>query len=115
VKLLYDHVGQATASEMLLAGSKLSAVEALEAGMVNWVVKPAELDSRSREKAQALSRNALLAVGRTKELLRGCRDRTLEEQLWLERHFISISGGTADFREGTGAFVQKRKAKFAGK
>ena len=115
VKLLYDHAGQALASEMLLTGRKLTANEALEGGLVNWVVPADKLNSAVKEKAMALSNNAIVAVGRTKELLRQCRNRTLEEQLELEKHFISISGRTEDFREGTGAFVQKRKATFKGR
>ncbi|MFH0815959.1 MAG: enoyl-CoA hydratase-related protein [Methanobacteriota archaeon] len=114
-ELLVEHVGRARASEMLLAGKRLGASEALEWGIANWVVPPDDLMPFARKKASELSVNALLAITRTKALLNHAKDNTLEEQLALERHFISISGATEDFREGTGAFAEKRKPSFKGR
>jgi 2-(1,2-epoxy-1,2-dihydrophenyl)acetyl-CoA isomerase len=113
--LLAEHVGRARASEMLLSGKRVSAREALEWGLANWVVAPGELMPFARKKAAELSGNALLAVGRTKALLNHAWENTVEEQLALERHYISISGLTSDFREGTGAFAEKRKPAFKGR
>jgi 2-(1,2-epoxy-1,2-dihydrophenyl)acetyl-CoA isomerase len=114
-RLLAEHVGRSRAAEMLLAGRTVAADEALEWGIVNWVVPSGELMAFARGKAEELSRNATLAVGRAKALLCHAYDSTLEEQLALERHFISVSGATEDFREGTGAFAEKRKPKFRGR
>jgi 2-(1,2-epoxy-1,2-dihydrophenyl)acetyl-CoA isomerase len=114
-QLLVEHVGFARASELALTGHRLCAAEALEAGLVNWVVPDSELDARAREKALELSGNALVAVAQAKELLRQSRGGALERQLELERHFLSISGATEDFREGTEAFVRKRKPAFMGR
>jgi len=113
--MLAEHVGKSRAAEMLLAGRRLGAREALDWGIANWVVPADELLPFAHGKAAELSQNALVAVGRAKALLNAANERTLDEQLALERHFISISGLTSDFREGTGAFVEKRKPKFRGK
>jgi len=113
--LLAEHVGRARASEILLSGKRVDAAEALEWGLANWVVAPDELMPFARGKAAELSRNALVAVGRAKALLGSAWENSLEEQLALERHYISISGLTSDFREGTGAFAEKRKPVFKGR
>jgi 2-(1,2-epoxy-1,2-dihydrophenyl)acetyl-CoA isomerase len=48
-------------------------------------------------------------------LLRLSERSQLEEHLAAERHMISISGTTEDFREGVTAFAEKREPKFVGK
>jgi 2-(1,2-epoxy-1,2-dihydrophenyl)acetyl-CoA isomerase len=113
--MLAEHVGKSRAAEMLLAGKRVSAREALDWGIANWVVPADELLPFAHGKAAEFSRNALVAVGRAKALLNAANEKTLDEQLALERHFISISGSTEDFREGTGAFAEKRKPKFQGR
>jgi 2-(1,2-epoxy-1,2-dihydrophenyl)acetyl-CoA isomerase len=64
---------------------------------------------------QRLASGPTQAYGRIKKLVRGSLGCTLEQQMQLERAAFHECTRTADFREGTAAFVAKRKPSFTGK
>ena len=107
-------VGLRRSMEIALLSDSYPAADALALGLVNRVVPRAELDSATDAIVRRLASGPTQAYGRIKKLLRGSFDRTMEEQMALERTAFRESSLTADFKEGTLAFVGKRRAKFTG-
>ena len=107
-------LGFARAFEWMCANTRLSADEALDWGLVSEVVPPASFESRVAELAAEWAARPTLAVGRTKQLFEHAFSASLEEQLALEAELQQASVATADFREGVGAFLEKRPPTFTG-
>jgi 2-(1,2-epoxy-1,2-dihydrophenyl)acetyl-CoA isomerase len=108
-------VGLKRAMEVALTNRVLSAREACEWGIVTEVVAGDNLSSRAEELARSLAQGPTGAFGSAKRLMHGGWNQTLETQMELESRAIAETGGTADGQEGIRAFVEKRKARFAGK
>ncbi|MCS6926708.1 MAG: enoyl-CoA hydratase-related protein, partial [Candidatus Binatia bacterium] len=74
---------------------------------------------RVMEEAMALARELAQgptgAFGRTKQLLNQSLGSSLHDHLHNEARLITISGQSADFAEGTTAFIAKRTPRFTGK
>ena len=113
--LLPRLIGRARASEMMLMGEKIHSAQAYEWGMVNRVVGDNELMSVAREFAEKLASGPTKALAMTKELVWNSADNSFQEQVHEERLAQRIAGRTSDFKEGVGAFLEKRAAKFTGK
>ena len=105
----------AIAMELLLLGDSIDAQTALRWGLVNRVVKPAELMATARDFAARLARNAPLAVQAAKELAVRSRDIDLRTGLRIEELFLRLLQGSEDVREGTAAFAEKRPPSFGGR
>jgi len=108
-------VGFKRAVELALTNRVLSAREACEWGLVTEVVPPEKLGARAEELARSLAQGPTGAFGSAKRLLHSGWNQSLETQMELESRAIAEAGGTADGKEGITAFVEKRKAKFAGR
>ncbi len=108
-------VGRAMAAELIFLSETIDAKEAGKLGLVNRVVDADELMKKAMKMAKRIEEGPILAIGRAKTLLRLSERSTLMEHFEAERHMISISGDTQDFREGVNAFLEKRKPKFEGK
>ena len=107
-------LGFARAFEWMCANTRLSAAEALDWGLVSEVIPADGFESRVAELAAEWAGRPTLAVGRTKQLFEHAFASSLEEQLALEAELQQASVGTADFREGVGAFLEKRPPTFTG-
>ena len=107
-------LGFARAFEWMCANTRLSAAEALDWGLVSEVIPSDGFASRVAELAAEWAARPTLAVGRTKQLFEHAFAASLEEQLALEAELQQASVGTADFREGVGAFLEKRPPTFTG-
>jgi E-phenylitaconyl-CoA hydratase len=105
----------AIAMELLLLGDAIDAQTALRWGLVNRVVKPAELMSTARDFAARLARNAPLAVQAAKELAVRSRDMDLATGLRMEQVMLRVLQQSEDVREGTNAFAEKRAPAFTGR
>jgi 2-(1,2-epoxy-1,2-dihydrophenyl)acetyl-CoA isomerase len=107
-------VGKARAFQMALLGERVSAPQALEWGLVNWVYP----DERLVDEANALV--AKLAAGPTRSYASSKRALNnfiygdLDGQLHLEGELQHALGRSKDFLEGVAAFVGKRDAVFTG-
>ncbi len=111
-RLLALHAGAARSMEMLLTSRNVKADEALEIGLVSEVVDDDALMDRAMEVANILAEKPRIAMARAKSLMQRAYVNDLDEQLAVERKYLSVSGGTDEFREGSNAFAEKRKPNF---
>jgi enoyl-CoA hydratase len=108
-------VGEARALAVMLAGDEIQAGEALRLGLVNRLAAPEETLMEAEKLAQEISKLAPLAIRACLEAVtRGTR-LPLEDGLTLEARLFSLLFSTADVREGTRAFLEKRQPVFEGK
>jgi enoyl-CoA hydratase len=108
-------VGKGIANQLLLTGEMIGAQEAHRIGLVNEVTTPANLIPRAEEIAVKIAANAPLAVRYTLEAVNQGFEMPLEEGLQLEASLFGKSCATEDKKEGTAAFLEKRKAEFKGR
>ncbi|MDX6694306.1 MAG: enoyl-CoA hydratase [Blastocatellia bacterium] len=108
-------VGRARAFELMLANGKLTAEEALSLGLVNAVVAVEQVSAEAEELARAIGQLAPLAIRACLEAVTRGQDLPLAEGLKLEAELFSRLFSTADMREGTRAFLEKRPPIFQGK
>jgi enoyl-CoA hydratase len=108
-------VGRGKALELLLSGTMVDAQEALRIGLVNLVVAPDGLIPESINLLNTVLENGPLAVTGCLRMVEEQDDLPLDEALTLESRRFGELAGTEDFREGTGAFLGKRKAGFKGR
>jgi len=107
-------VGRGRATELLISGAMIDAQDAFRIGLVKRVVPAEQLIPECEELLRTILDNAPLAVAACLQMVDNQEDLTLDEALALESRRFGQLAGTADFKEGTGAFVEKRKAGFIG-
>jgi len=108
-------VGRGRALEMLLSGEPLTAAEAHRIGLVNAVVPQSELLAHSRAWLEKVLANGPVAVALTMEAVDAGLESSLDAGFRLEAAAFARSAATEDRREGTRAFLEKRRPAFAGK
>ena len=106
-------IGVRRAMELTLTNRVLSAQEAMDWGLVNRILPKDTFAEDARAFAMELAEGPTLAFGRAKQLHYHSVNHQLETQLELEARGIIDSMATGDFKEGTTAFVEKRKATFS--
>ncbi|MDQ3020823.1 MAG: enoyl-CoA hydratase-related protein [Bacteroidota bacterium] len=109
-------IGYARAFEMCANGTKLSAEEAKEIGLVNKIVYNNNLLLKSADiVAQNFAHKPTKSIGMIKDLLNKSFESSLEQILELESTYQEQAGNTEDFKEGIASFLEKRKSNFKGK
>jgi len=108
-------VGKGVAAQLLLTGDMISAQEAHRIGLVNEVVPASELIPRAEAIAQAIIKNAPLAIQYCLEAVNHGMEMSQQEGLFLEAALFSVCCATEDKKEGTTAFLEKRAANFQGR
>lgn len=108
-------VGRGRALELLLSGEPVTAAEAHRIGLVNAVLPQAELLGYGRAWLAKVLANGPLAVAFAMEAVDAGLNIGLEEGLRLEATAFGLSAATDDRREGTRAFLEKRRPVFSGK
>jgi enoyl-CoA hydratase len=108
-------VGRGRALELLLSGDPVTATEAHRIGLVNAVIPQAELLAYSRTWLAKVLANGPLALGLAIEAVDVGLDSGLDAGIRFEAAAFGVSAATEDRREGTRAFLEKRKPAFAGK
>jgi enoyl-CoA hydratase len=106
--------GKGAANELCLTGGIITAEEAQRIGLVNRVYEPAELLPAAEAMAKKIAANAPIAVRLAMEAIERGMSMPQEEGLQLEAALFGLSCATADMREGTTAFLEKRPAQFRG-
>jgi 2-(1,2-epoxy-1,2-dihydrophenyl)acetyl-CoA isomerase len=108
-------VGHARAMGLALTGEPLSAEKAEEWGLI-WKCVDDDILAREVDSiATKLSNLPPLGLAAIKSIIRSTWNRTLAEELHLQRDEMRRLGFTQDYREGVAAFLEKRPAKFTGK
>jgi enoyl-CoA hydratase len=108
-------LGTGRALSSVLAGEEIDAEEALRLGLVNRVAEPDRLVPEAEALAQSIIDNAAPLAARAclQAVTRGAR-LPFDEALRLEAELFSQLFSTEDVREGTRAFLEKRKPSFRG-
>jgi enoyl-CoA hydratase/carnithine racemase len=101
------------ALEMLLSGDLVTAEEAYRVGLANQIVPVTDLMTAAKTMAQRFMDCAPLALQSIKETVYRTSGMPLDEA--LKARFGTNVNDTEDAREGTAAFVQKRKPVWKGK
>jgi 2-(1,2-epoxy-1,2-dihydrophenyl)acetyl-CoA isomerase len=108
-------VGQKKAMEIALLGERFDAATAERLGLVNRVVPSSSLDAETGKLAARLAAGPTAVYARTKALVNGSLNATLESQLQREAEAFAQSASEPDFIEGLAAFIEKRKPQFKGR
>jgi enoyl-CoA hydratase len=108
-------VGRTKAMEMVLTGSPIGAHDALAIGLVNRVVPPGELMPSARALASDLAAKAPIAMRYAMDAIGRGLDMPFADACRLEAALFGASSATEDMKEGTRAFLEKRKAVFKGR
>ncbi len=108
-------VGKGRALQLILTGEMIGAQEAYRIGLVNEVVAASELIPRAEAILKQIFANAPLAVKYSLEAVNNGLETTLAEGLALEASHFGLCAGTDDKKEGTSAFLEKRKPQFQGR
>jgi enoyl-CoA hydratase len=108
-------VGRGRALDLLLTGEPIGAAEAHRIGLVNAVVPQTELLPHSRAWLKKVLANGPLALKWTLEAVDQGLETNLGAGLRFEAAAFGVCAATDDYREGTRAFLEKRRPGFAGK
>lgn len=106
-------VGKGRANEMIMTAQMIDAATALNFGLVNHVVPQAELLQKANEIAEKIAKNSPMAIAQAiKAVNANFSDGINGYSVEIDR--FGFCFGTGDFKEGTTAFLEKRKADFKG-
>jgi enoyl-CoA hydratase/carnithine racemase len=108
-------VGKGVALELLLTGRQVQADEALRIGLVNRVVPAAELLTQAKTLASELALKAPLAMQYIIEAVNRGLEVSFDKAQFLEATLFWLVASSEDMREGTTAFLEKRKPEFKGR
>jgi enoyl-CoA hydratase len=107
-------VGKGVALDLLLTGRQVTAQDALQVGLVTRVVPSAELMSEAKRLAGDLATKAPIAVQYILEAVHRGLEQPFDKGQFLEATLFGLVASTKDMREGTTAFLEKRKPSFKG-
>ncbi|HKN78510.1 MAG TPA: enoyl-CoA hydratase-related protein [Lysobacter sp.] len=107
--------GRAATLELCLAGAPIDAARAMQLGIVNRVVPAAELEAQTMALADQLANAAPLALRGILDCINVGGECGIEEGLEYESAQFGLMFSTQDMREGTSAFLERRKPAFAGR
>jgi len=101
--------GKGMAMYLCLTGDMIDAQEALRIGLVQRVVTQEALLDEAKKIANTIASKAPLAISAAKRAINGGAHLSTADALELEALEFGTLVGTADFKEGTAAFLEKRK------
>ena len=107
--------GRAATLELCLLGAPIDATRAQQLGIVNRVVPAAELEAETLKVATQLAASAPLALRATLDVVNIGGECGIEEGLQYETAQFGLMFATDDMREGTRAFMERRKPTFTGR
>jgi enoyl-CoA hydratase len=107
-------VGKNLAKELMFTGKMISAQEALEMGMVNRICKPETLMGDAKETAEMIASKGRVALQAAKQVINRGLDADMQTGCLLENDAFAVCMSSEDGKEGTAAFIEKRKPVFIG-
>ncbi len=107
-------IGRARAKELFFTARRVGAAEALELGIVEWVVPPGEQLRKALEIAEQVKVTSPLGVAAVKRMVNEGTDLGFEEASVLNDRLRRPLEGTRDYEEGIQAFFEKRRPIFRG-
>ena len=107
-------IGFQKALAIALLGDKVSALEALQMGMIYKVIDDENLITEAMRLSESLANMPTKALGLTKRLFNEGISNSLEKQLQAEGALQIKAASTYDYKEGVQAFLEKRKPIFKG-
>jgi enoyl-CoA hydratase len=107
-------VGKGKAFEIIMTGDMINAEDALNIGLVNYVVPQPELLARCEGILNKIILRAPIAIAQTIECVNAVFNET-KDGYEVEANSFAICTKTEDFKEGTKAFLEKRKPEFKGR
>ncbi len=102
-------VGKGMAKYMILTGEMIGADDALRIGLVQKVVAPETLDEEAKKIADKICAQAPIAIKYAKDVINNGYDMDLKSASAYETNTFSIPFASEDMKEGTSAFLEKRK------
>jgi enoyl-CoA hydratase len=108
-------VGKGRAMELVLRGHQINAQEALQIGLVNRVVPAASLMDETRTLANELAAAAPIALRYAIDAINRGSDMPFADACVFEATLFGLVASTDDMREGTRAFLEKRRPRFEGR
>ena len=114
-QLLTRAVGKALAMDVILSGRRLSAREALQAGLVARVVAKEAWLSEAKRVAHDIAEKGPIGTRLAKESVKRAYETTLAAGIETERRALYLSLASEDAGEGLTAFTEKRKPEFKGR
>ena len=108
-------IGSAKARELYFLSDRVTADEALDLGLTNWVCEPDDLMTKTMEIADRLANGPSVAYRYMKENLNRAMNSEVDDCLDLEATHHIHCGQTEDHRNATKAFVEKKEPVFKGK
>ena len=112
---LSRQVGKSMAKELIFTARMISAEEALNLGLVNRICRQDELMDEVRKVALSIADKGRVAIRAAKQVVNRGMDVDLATACQLEIDAFALCMASEDSREGTLAFMEKRKASFKGK
>lgn len=107
-------IGRARSMDMHLTGRMMDAAEALQAGLVARVVPDDQVLDTAMAAARTIAGYSRPAIRQARDAVMRAEELSLAEGVAYERVLFHRLFGTPDQREGMGAFLEKRPAKFEG-
>ena len=107
-------IGIQKATALMMLGDKVSAIDALNMGMIYKIFPAGLFEEEVLAVATILANMPTKALGLTKRLMNNSLTNNLEQQLQLESDLQIEASSTNDYSEGVSAFVEKRKPVFKG-
>jgi len=108
-------IGKGRALQLILSGEMISAQEAYRIGLVNEIVPAADLITRAEAILKKIASNAPIAIRFALEAANKGMETSQGEGLLLEASYFGLCAATEDKKEGTAAFLEKRRPQFQGR
>lgn len=103
------------AMELALTGDMMDAERALQYGLINTLTEPGSALEEAKQLARRIINNAPMSVAASKQVITQQIDWSLDERFERQRDITDPVNASADAREGSAAFAEKRAPNWSGK